>query len=150
VKFRVANRVTRLHLASDQACNLAMVVCATPYRARKPRDAFGCPGHRPSGIVADEDGVFQKAVGRNAAPQRAFGDDAPGRLIGAQTGDAELVEMGHKGVLIGKIALGVGRERGEDRIGERMLAHIVERRVIDRVVIMPGAQQAQKIEPAFG
>ena len=101
------------------------------------------------GIVADDYTVAQKAVGLDAAPQRAFGGDQHGVRIDLQGRDAELFQVRRPGLLIGEVAVGMFGEPGDHMAGQRAFAHIGERGVIDDVIAMAGAQQAEKIEAAL-
>lgn len=46
-----------------------------------------------AGVVADDHGIGQEAVRRDAAPQRALGGDAHGIGGHLESGDAEVLEM---------------------------------------------------------
>src|SRR5271163_4698487 len=101
------------------------------------------------GIVADDYTVAQKAVGLDAAPQRAFGGDQHGVRIDLQGRDAELFQVRRPGLLIGEVTVGMFGEPGDHMASQRAFAHIGERGVIDDVIAMAGAQQAEKIEAAL-
>ncbi len=103
-----------------------------------------------AGIIADNHGVGQEAMGFDAAPQRSFGSDR--HRIGSdfKAGDAELFEMGVPGRLIRKGAVGMFRQAVDHRGGQRTFAHVGERLVIDDVIVVAGAQQRKEVEAAFG
>ena len=100
-------------------------------------------------IVADDYTVAQKAVGLDAAPQRTLGDDQHGVRIDLQGRDAEFFQVRRPGLLIGEVTVGMFGESGDHTAGQRAFAHIGERGVIDDVIAMAGAQQAEKIEAAL-
>jgi hypothetical protein len=102
-----------------------------------------------TGIVADDDGVGQKAVRLDATPQGALGGDHNGIGIDRESRDAELVEMGSPGSLIGEGFARVFCQAGDDRAGEGALAHIGQSLGIDDVIAMAGAQQFEEVAAAF-
>ena len=99
--------------------------------------------------AADDYTVAQKAVGLDATPQRAFGGDLQGVRIDLQGRDAELFQVRRPGLLVGEVTVGMFGEPGDHMAGQRAFAHIGERGVIDDVIAMAGAQQAEKIEAAL-
>jgi len=106
------------------------------------------------GIVAGprkggDDAVAQEAMGLNAAPRRTFGGDQHGIRIDLEGRNAELFKVRVPGRLIGETAVGMFGEPGDHMAGQRTFAHIGERRVIDDVIIMAGAQQAEEVEAAL-
>ena len=76
-----------------------------------------------AGIVADDHGILEEAMGFDAAPQRALGGDLD-RIGRHEGGDAEPVEMRLPGGRIGKLRVGVAGQAGDHRSGQRMLAHV--------------------------
>jgi hypothetical protein len=86
----------------------------------------------------------------NAAPQRAFGGDQHRVRIDLEGGDAEPFQMRGPCRLIGEVTVGMLGEPSDHRAGQRALAHIGERRVIDDVIAMAGTQQAKEVEAALG
>src|SRR6266851_6683716 len=102
-----------------------------------------------TGIITDDDGVGQKAVRLDAAPQGALGGDHDGIGIDRESRDAELVEMGSPGGLIGEGFVRVFGQAGDDRAGEGALAHIGQCLGIDDVIAMTGAQQFEEVAAAL-
>jgi hypothetical protein len=87
-------------------------------------------------------------VGLDAAPQRVLGGDQHRIGTDFERRDAELFQMCGPRPLIGKAALGMFGKPGDQVSGQRAFAHIGERYVVDDVIAMAGAQQAEEIEPA--
>ena len=54
------------------------------------------------------------------------------------------------GRVIGEARLPLGRQAADHRPGERAAAHVGQRRVVDHVVGVAGAQQVEEVEPALG
>ena len=102
-----------------------------------------------AGVVADDDGVGQKAVGLDAAPQGALGGDRDRIGLDRERGDAERFQVGGPSRLIRKAAVLMVRQAVDHVGGKRALAHIGESLIVDDVIVMAGPQQAQKIEPAL-
>jgi len=86
----------------------------------------------------------------NAAPQCPFGRDQHRVWIDLEGGDAEFVQMRGPCRLVGEVTIGMFGEPGDHLSGERTFAHIGERCVIDDVIAMAGAQQAEEVEAALG
>ena len=57
--------------------------------------------------------------------------------------------MALPGGLVGELAHRMGGQSANDRPGQGMLAHVGERRVIDDVVGVSGAQQVEEVQPAL-
>ena len=66
-----------------------------------------------------------------------------------QSADAEAIEMRLPGGLIGKPCLWLRGQLADHRSGERAAAHVVQRRVVDHVVGVAGAQQVEEVQPAL-
>src|SRR5512133_1241077 len=100
-------------------------------------------------VVTDDHHIAQQSVRLDAAPQRAFGGyaDRVGRDL--QGADAKAVEMHPPGSLIGELRLPMCRQLVDDRPGQGALTHVVQRRLIDDVVWVPGAQQIEKVQSAL-
>src|SRR5262249_31661016 len=96
-------------------------------------------------IVADDHRVTQKLMGQNAAPQRAFGGDPHWVGCHGQRGDAKALEMCLPGLGIDQLLVGVFRQTDDDGPGQRALAHVTQRCIIDDVIGVPGAQQVEKV-----
>ena len=101
------------------------------------------------GIVADDHRLVQEPVRGDGAPQRALGGDA--RRVGGhlQRGDAELLQMALPGRLIGKLPLRMPGQLPDHRSGQVVLAHVVQRRLVDDVIGVAGAQQFEEVQPAL-
>ena len=80
-----------------------------------------------AGGVADDHGIGQEAVRRDAAPQRALGGDAHGIGGDLESGDTELLKMGLPRRRVGKGAIGMRRQPGDHRPGQRPAAHVGHR-----------------------
>src|ERR1700688_3069614 len=102
-----------------------------------------------AGVVADDHGVAQEAVGLDAAPQGAFGGDQHRIGIDLEGGDAELFKMRVPGPLVGEAAVGMFGQAVDHLSGQRAFAHIGECRGIDDVIAMAGAQQGEEVEAAL-
>ena len=114
-----------------------------------PAQAVGADLELP-GIVAHDHGAGEQAMGLDAAPERPFGSDLDriGRHV--ERCDGELLQMGLPRSLVGEALVRMVGQEPDDRPGERSAPHIVERLGVDHVVVVAGAQQFQKIEPALG
>ena len=102
-----------------------------------------------AGVVADNHGVGQKAVGLDAAPQGALGGDRDRIGFDRKRRDAKRFQVRVPGRLIHKAAVLMIRQAGDHVGGKRALAHIGEGVVIDDVIVMAGPQQAEEIEPVL-
>src|SRR5271157_4555602 len=65
-----------------------------------------------------------------------------------ETGEAALLKVCHEGRAAGKAPLRV-RQAGNGRQGQLVLAHVIERSLVDDVIVPPGPQQLKEIEPAL-
>jgi len=101
------------------------------------------------GVIADHRGRGQEAMRPNAAPQGALGGDRDRVVAARERGDAEPVEMRPPSQAIGEMGLGMAGEPGDHRRREMMLAQIIERRGIDRVILVAGPQQFEEVAPAL-
>jgi len=79
----------------------------------------------------------------------ALGGDQHGVRIDLQGRDAELLKVRVPGRLIGEAAVGMSAEPTDHMTGQRAFAHLGERLVIDDVIAMAGAQQAEEVEAAL-
>ena len=93
-------------------------------------------------VVADNHHVAQQTVGLDAAPQRPFSGDADWIQCDLHGPDVEAVEMRLPGCLIGEPCLLMGGQLRNDGPRQDASAHIVQRRFVDDIVRVPGAQQA--------
>ena len=93
-----------------------------------------------SGVITEHDAIAQEPVRLNAAPQSALGSDLNGIWRHFQPVEAKPVEMGQPGRPIGEARLGLGRQTGNQRGGQRMLAHVAISGVIEHVIGMTGAE----------
>jgi len=95
-----------------------------------------------SGIIAQHHGITQEVMRVDAAPDGAFGGDLYGVGRCGQGGEAEPFEMRRPGGLIGERGFRLFRQAGNQGGGQGPATHVLERRVIQYEVGMPGAQQA--------
>ena len=102
-----------------------------------------------TGIIADDDGVAQEAVGMNAAPQCTLGRDLHRVWSDAHSTDAEAVEMRLPSGLVGKVCPGLRRQLADHGSGEGTATHVAQGRIIDHVVGMSGAQEIEEVQPAL-
>jgi hypothetical protein len=107
-----------------------------------------------SGVIAEDNGVGQEAVRAHAAPQRPLGGQ-PHRVLDRcqcctfARGDAEPVQMRLPRRVIGEPCVGVPGQAGDQRTGQGTVAHIGQRRGVDDIVGVAGAQQIEKVQPAL-
>lgn len=99
-----------------------------------------------SSVVADDGGRAQKTVRLDTAPQGAFGGDLHWVMTARDRADGEPGEMVLPSQAIGEPALGMVGEPGEQRPGEMLRAHVIERRSVDYVILMAGAQQFEPFD----
>ena len=102
-----------------------------------------------TGIVANDHGVAEKAMGFDTAPQRGFGSDEHRIGIDLERRDSELVEMGAPGCLIGKASVGMLDQASDHMGGQRAFARVGKRLVIDHVIAVASAQQFEEVEAAL-
>jgi hypothetical protein len=103
-----------------------------------------------TGVVADHHGIGQEAVGFDAAPQRTFGGNQHRVRVNLQGRDTELIKMGFPGRMIAELSVGMIQKVGDHRTGQRPLAHVGDRLIIDHVIAVAGAQQFEEVEAALG
>src|SRR5258707_1149567 len=96
-------------------------------------------------IITDDDGVGQKAMCLDAAPQGALSGDHDGIGIDRESRDAEPIEMGGPGGLIGEGFVWVFGQTSDHWSGKGALAHIGQRFGIDDIIAMAGAQQFEEV-----
>ncbi len=97
------------------------------------------------GVVTDDDGVGQEAMRLDAAPQGALGGDHDRIGVDLESRDAESVEMRGPGDLGGEDPLGMFGQAGDHRPGQGALSHVGQRRGIDDIIAVAGAQQLEKV-----
>ena len=97
-----------------------------------------------AGIVGDDHRPGQQAMRLDRAPERALGGD-PHRVGGdRQAVDAEGGEVRLPGGLVGKDLRRMRRQEFDHRPGQGTAAHIIQRRLADHVLAVPGAEQRQE------
>ena len=101
-----------------------------------------------AGVVADDDGILEQAMGDHAAPQRAFGGDLQRIGMHPEPGDAEALEMGHPRLLVFEALAFVPSEPGDHQPREAPAAHVSQRLVVDHVVGGASPQKRQEVQPA--
>jgi hypothetical protein len=84
-----------------------------------------------------------------ALMQGALGGDHDGIGIDLESGDAELIEMGRPGGVIGEGLVRMFGQAGDHRTGKGALAHIGQSLGIDDVIAMAGAQQREEVAAAL-
>ena len=102
-----------------------------------------------AGVVADDDGILEQAMGDHAAPQRAFGGDLQRIGMHPEPGDAEALEMGHPRLLVFEALAFVPSEPGDHQPREAPAAHVSQRLVVDHVVGGASPQKRQEVQPAL-
>ena len=102
-----------------------------------------------TGVVADDDGIGQKAMRLDAAPQGSLGGHHDGIGIDLESRNAKPVEMRGPGSLIGEDPVGMFGQAGDHRPGERALAHIGQRLGIDDIILITGAQEIEEVAAAL-
>jgi hypothetical protein len=85
----------------------------------------------------------------DAAPDCSFGGDLHRVGCRLQAGEAKLVEVLRPGGLIGKGALGLRRQAGDQGGRQSMGAHVIECCRVEHEVGMAGTQQIEKVQPAL-
>ena len=98
-----------------------------------------------AGVVADNHPLTQELVGMDAAPQRALSRNLDRVWDDPQHGDAKPLEMRLPARRVGKLLVRVFRQAGDDGPGERTLAHVAQRRLVDHVIGMSGTQQIEEV-----
>src|SRR5712691_10883406 len=102
-----------------------------------------------SGVIADNSCRGQETMRPDAAPQSALGGDTDRVVTARQRGNAEPVEMRLPAQAIGEAGLGMTAKPSDRRLGEMVPAHVGERLGIDRVIVVPRAQQFEEVAPAL-
>src|SRR5258708_30495018 len=102
-----------------------------------------------AGVIADDDGVGQKAMHLDAAPQGALGRDQHRIRIDFERRDAEPIKMRGPGYMIGEESGRVLGEATDHRTGEGALAHIGQRLGIDDIITMARTQQFEEVAAAL-
>ena len=72
-----------------------------------------------------------------------------GSGVTCRRGDAELLQMAPPRRLVGKLPLPVRGQLPDHRSGQGVLTHVVQRRLVDDVVGVTGAQQVEEVQPAL-
>ena len=67
-----------------------------------------------------------------------------------ELGNAEVCQMRHPGLPVSKDAGFVSGKLFDEHFWQTVIAHVIERRVIDLVALVAGAQKLQKVQPALG
>jgi hypothetical protein len=101
-------------------------------------------------VIANDHGVGEKAMGFDAPPQRTFGGDQYRIGSDLEGRDAERVEMGVPGGLVGEISVGMIEKAGDHRASQRSLAHVSDRLVVNHIIAVAGTQQFKEVEAALG
>ena len=120
---------------------------ATVYRLLKAHNLITSSAY----VVIKPADVFhiQELVVPDGTPERTFGGDPDRVGMDLEHADAKPLQMRLAGRMIGELfRRGVGKS-GYHGTGERAPAHVGERRVVDDVVGVPGAQQVEKVQPAL-
>jgi hypothetical protein len=76
-----------------------------------------------------------------------FGGDQYRDLEGR---DAERVEMGVPGGLVGEISVGMLEKASDHRASQRSLAHVSDRLIVNHIIAVAGTQQFKEVEAALG
>lgn len=82
-------------------------------------------------------------------PQGALGGDQVRVGCDAQSREAKAVEMRPPDGGIGEPRLAPFRQTADHRPGKRAAAHVGQRRRVDHVIGVPGAQQVEEVQPAL-
>src|SRR5215468_5531408 len=101
-------------------------------------------------VIANDHGVGEKAMGFDASPQRTFGGDQYRIGSDIEGRDAEPVEMGVPGGLVGEISVGMIEKAGDHRASQRSLAHVSDRLIVNHIIAVAGAQHLKEVEAALG
>src|SRR5215468_10514390 len=101
-------------------------------------------------VIANDHGVGEKAMGFDASPQRTFGGDQYRIGSDIEGRDAEPVEMGVPGGLVGEISVGMIEKAGDHRASQRSLAHVSDRLIGNHIIAVAGAQHLKEVEAALG
>src|SRR5512134_4085291 len=96
----------------------------------------------------DDHRILKEAMGGDGAPQGALGGEHHRVGMDLEAGDAQGVEMSIPRRLIGAATGKMGRQHGDDRAGQIAPAHRAEGLVVEDVIAMAGAQQAEEVGPA--
>ena len=102
-----------------------------------------------TGAVRDDDCALQQAQSRNPAPQGPLAGDAHRIGVDFKPGEPQGFKMCHPGLKANKEAGFVSGQQLDEHGRKAMIAHVIERRVIDLVALITSAQQFQKIQPAL-
>lgn len=65
-----------------------------------------------------------------------------------EAGEAERFQVHHESLAAGKAPLRL-RQEGDGGLRRPVIAHLIERGLVDDVILSPGPQQFEKIEPAL-
>src|SRR5271166_2039762 len=65
-----------------------------------------------------------------------------------EAGEAELFEVRHEGLAAGKAPV-CARQKGDGGLRQPMIAHVIERGLVDDVIVPAGPQKFQEIQPGL-
>ena len=104
-------------------------------------------------IVNQQDGITQETVGMNAAPQSPLGSNPPDVLNNRQArlcrrGDANPAQVGLPRGLIGEMRL-PAPPNGDQETGQPTVAQIRERRLVQHIIWISGAEQIEEVQSAL-
>ena len=97
-----------------------------------------------AGPVGHHDGLAQKALLANGAPKRRLACD-PHRIgRDSEIGETEGAQMAHPVGFAVENARGMAGELVDERLGEVVIPHVGQRRLVDDVISRPAAQALKK------
>ena len=97
-----------------------------------------------AGVVGDDDGLAEQALGLDRAPQRRFAGHAHRVGRDPQIGEAERAQVAHPFLARAKDPRRMAGEPVDDRLGQIAGAHVGDRGRIDDVAGRPAQQAAQE------
>ena len=97
-----------------------------------------------TGIIGDDHGVGQQAAGDDGSDHGRLGD--PPTLTGAE---AEAVQVGLPGRILGKAPGSGGEQSGDDAFRHAVFNQVGQRRGVDHVVGVTGPEQVEEVQPAL-
>ena len=98
-----------------------------------------------AGIVGHHHSAIEQPVPADGAPHRPLRGDLHRIGCHLQRRDAKRLEMRRPGLPVGEAALGVRGQPVDDRAGQMVPAHVGQRRLVDHVVGMTGAQAVEEV-----
>ena len=99
--------------------------------------------------IGDDDHAIEQAQRRDPAPQGSLAGDPHRVGTDFKFGKPKLFKMRHPGIPAGKEAGLTSGQLLDEHGRQAAVAHVIERRVIDLVAFVAGAQQFQKVQPAL-